>query len=415
MRGKVPNSSYQWGNRIVTVAYLTNQYPTTSHSFIRREIIALEALGLGVERYSIRSTAGAYVDARDAEESAKTKVILGNWVPMAGALGRVAAKRPARFASAAQLTSRLALHSDRGWVPHAAYLAEACVLLECIEATPVQHLHAHFGTNSATVAALCHQLGGPPYSFTVHGPEEFDRAAVIGLKEKVIGARFVVAISEFGRSQLCRLVGREHWGKIHVVRCGLQDDLLKSAPTPVTNRARFVCVGRLHEQKGQFVLLDAAAELVARGYEFQVVLAGDGPLRAAIEQRIAELGLGARVSITGWLTEQQVIAELQASAALLLPSFAEGLPVVIMEAFALGRPVVTTFVAGIPELVVPGVNGWMVPAGAVEPLVDAMVQVLSSSAERLGEMGQHGRLAVQERHDVMVSAIQLSKLIGAVS
>ncbi len=396
----------------MTIAYLTNQYPTTSHSFIRREILALEQLGEQVDRYTIRSTKGGYVDPRDAEEASKTRTLLGDWSTMLGALSRVGARSPIRFTSAAQMMCRIAYRSDRGWIPHAAYLAEACVLLESLERTRARHLHAHFGTNSATVAALCHELGGPPYSFTVHGPEEFDRALLLGLKEKILHADFVVAISDFGRSQLCRLVAREYWPKIHVVRCGLQRELLASETTPIASQGRFLCVGRLAEQKGHLVLLDAAAELANRGFEFQVILAGDGPLRATIEQRIAELGLKSRVSITGWLTEQQVIEELKAATVLVLPSFAEGLPVVIMEALALARPVISTFVAGIPELVEPSVNGWLVPAGSVKALADTMSKVLNTNLEKLEEMGRNGKSAVKQRHDVLVNAAELRNLMG---
>lgn len=396
----------------MTVAYLTNQYPATSHSFIRREIVALELLGVTVKRYSIRSTANAHVDPRDAEEATRTTVLLDSSQRVLRDSAYVASRQPIRFARAAKLTGHFAAQSDRGWFRNAAYLAEACALLRCLELEGVQHVHAHFGTNSANVAALCHELGGPPYSFTVHGPEEFDRAPVLGLREKIHGAKFVVAISEYGRSQLCRMVDRSQWDKIHVVRCGLQSDLLQSDVTPVPNVRRFVCVGRLSEQKGHLVLLEAAAKLAARGVEFELTLAGDGPLRAIIEERIEELSLSKRVTITGWLTEQQVMSEIRASAAMVLPSFAEGLPVVIMEAYALGRPVISTFVAGIPELIESGKNGWLVPAGAVEPLVDAMSQVLSSTTDQLEAMGRSGRTAVQERHDVLANARVLRSLIG---
>jgi colanic acid/amylovoran biosynthesis glycosyltransferase len=408
---KEPLRSEEPGNTAVRIAYLVNQYPTTSHSFIRREILALEEQGAEVDRYSIRSTDGRYVDAQDAKEAAKTTVLLGNWSRMMGAVGRIAAKNPARFANAVGMSHRFACQSDRGLVPHAAYLAEACVLLEHLQANRVEHLHAHFGTNSAAVAALCRVLGGPPYSFTVHGPEEFDRAAVLSLGEKISGASFVVAISEYGRSQLYRLVERQHWDKICIVRCGLQKDLLERVVTPVSGNNRFVCVGRLHEQKGQFILLDAARALKARGLDFRITLVGDGPLRSEMQTRINALGLSEEVRIAGWLTEQQVIGELEESAALVLPSFAEGLPVVIMEAFALGRPVVSTYVAGIPELVEPGVNGWLVPAGSVEALAQCMSDVMATDNRTLSEMGGRGKTAVQVRHDIARSGARLLDLM----
>jgi glycosyltransferase involved in cell wall biosynthesis len=285
------------------------------------------------------------------------------------------------------------------------------VLADELERDGVEHLHAHFGTNSAAVAMLCRQLGGPPYSFTVHGPDEFDKAPLLGLGQKTTNAAFVVAISSFGRSQLCRLNKLSDWDKIHVVRCGLDEVLLEREPTPVPEARRVVCVARLSEQKGHLMLLDAAARLVREGQSFELVLAGDGELRALVDQRIRELGLEQTVRITGWISERQVAEEIEASRALVLPSLAEGLPVVLMEALALGRPVLSTYIAGIPELVVPGENGWLVPAGDVAAVTSALREILNAPSARLTEMGRAGRSAVLERHDVRKTSALLRGLI----
>jgi glycosyltransferase involved in cell wall biosynthesis len=256
-------------------------------------------------------------------------------------------------------------------------------------------------------------LGGPEYSFTVHGPEEFDRAIVVGLRRLIEDAKFVAAISHFGRSQLLRLIERRIWDKVAIVRCGVEPALFAEAVAPIPDAPRLVCVGRLHEQKGQFVLLDAAKRLQERGIPFELVLAGDGPLRPVIEARIAELGLSERVTITGWIDENGVKRELHAARALVLPSFAEGLPVVIMEAFALGRPVLSTYVAGIPELVRPGENGWLFPAGNVEALAVAMEQALNAAPDTLASMGLAGRRAVERQHDVTKNAEALARLLSS--
>ena len=306
--------------------------------------------------------------------------------------------------AAAKQAMSYAWKSDRGFVNHAAYLAEACVLREHLDKRGIGHLHAHFGTNSAIVASLSRTLGGPAFSFTVHGPEEFDRAPVIGLPDTIRASKFVAAISNYGRSQLCRQVAPNHWGKIAIVRCGLDGKLLAREQPPIPIAPRLLCIGRLHEQKGHLVLLDAMAELKRRRIPCELVLAGDGPLRASLEAKIAELGLGEHIRITGWISEQQVIEELTAARALVLPSFGEGLPVVIMEAMALGRPVISTFIAGIPELVKPGENGWLVPAGAVPPLVEAMAEALAASPETLAAMGRRGQTAVRAQHDIGQSA-----------
>jgi glycosyltransferase involved in cell wall biosynthesis len=287
------------------------------------------------------------------------------------------------------------------------YFAEACWLVGKLTRVGATHLHAHFGTNSATVALLARKLGGPPYSFTVHGPEEFDKPEALALGEKIRHAAFVVAISEFGRSQLYRWSDLRDWPKIHVVRCGLDASFLGQEPTPVPDVPRLVCVGRLCEQKGQLLLIEAAAQL-RNVTGLKVILAGDGPMRGECKSRIRALGLQSTVTITGWQSNAQVRELIRSSRALVLPSFAEGLPVVIMEALALARPVVTTYVAGIPELVKDCVNGRLVPAGSVESLVAALHAILQMPVHELSRMGERGCTAVRERHDAAKEAAKLA-------
>jgi glycosyltransferase involved in cell wall biosynthesis len=392
------------------IAYLMNQHPYASCTFIRREIAAMENCGVEVQRYSIRRPSTALVDPADLEEQKRTRTILdaGPLHLIAGLLG-MALTRPGRWWRALGLTLCIGWGSQRGLLRHLVYLAEACLLLRWLHQSAVQHVHAHFATNSTTVAMLCHVLGGPPYSFTVHGPDEFDCPEALKLSEKIARAAFVVAISDYGRSQLFRWCSHEHWPKIHVVHCGLDDLFLGQAPTPIPADRRLVCVGRLSEQKGQLLLMEAAAKLAAEGLDFQILLAGDGPMRSEIEALVQRLGLENHVRLLGWQTGQQVREAILSSRALVLPSFAEGLPVVIMEALALGRPVISTYVAGIPELLTPGVNGWLVPAGAVQPLVDAMREALEASPRKLQEMGQAGAVRVAQQHNAVAEAL---KLIG---
>lgn len=392
------------------IAYLVNQYPRTSHSFIRREILALEALGDEVLRFSIRRAEEALVSAADREEGARTRVILERGPGrLALAMGAQALRRPAAFARALRLAVRVGWRSERGLARHLAYLGEACVLVGWLR-RGVEHLHAHFGTNPAAVAMLCRELGGPPYSFTVHGPREFDKPEYLGLAEKIGRAAFVVAISNFGRSQLWRWARHRDWHKVKLVRCGLGEDLLGAPPSAVPAEPRLVCVARLCEQKGHLLLVEAAARMAAEGVEFEIVLVGDGPLRGPVEERLRALGLERRVRLAGWMSAERVRQAILDSRAMLLPSFAEGLPVVLMEALALGRPVITTSIAGIPELVEPGVNGWLVPAGSVEALVGAMRAALEAPPERLQEMGRAGAAIVARRHDAAREARTLSEL-----
>jgi glycosyltransferase involved in cell wall biosynthesis len=301
--------------------------------------------------------------------------------------------------------------ADRPFPIHVAYLAEACRIVWWLKSADVKHLHAHFGTNSAEVAMLAHMLDGPKWSFTVHGPEEFDKPGFIGLAEKIQRAAFVVAVSSFGRSQLFRCVSHQHWNKISVVHCGLEPQFF-AGKAEYSDARSFVCVGRLCEQKGQMLLVEAARRLVERGIDMHLTFAGDGELRPEIEALIKEYKLESNIRITGWIASDDVRRELLGARALILPSFAEGLPVVIMEAMALRRPVISTFVAGIPELVSSSALGWLVPAGDIEALVTAIRSCVDTAPEVLTKMGDAAFEAVVEAHNVDKETVKLAGLFA---
>ena len=383
----------------MAVAYLVNQYPKVSHTFIRREIAALERGGVRVDRLALRGWAETVVDPQDGSEQAATRYLLEAFLGGASTM-----------ALALALTWRTGRRADRPLPIHLVYLAEACLAARWIEAAGSTHIHAHFGTNPAQVAMLAAVLADLPWSFTVHGPEEFDRPQFIALPEKIRRSTFVVAISSFGRSQLYRLVDVDQWPKVQVVHCGLEAESFSPVETSGIRSRRLVCIGRLCEQKGQLILVEAAGRLASRGVEVELVLAGDGELRGPIEARVAELGLTDSVRITGWIGGEEVQSEIAAARAMVLPSFAEGLPVAIMEAMAAARPVVSTYVAGIPELVVPGENGWLVPAGDVDSLCDAMMDCLGATPARIQAMGRAARAKALERHSVDTEAGKLKGL-----
>lgn len=396
------------------IAYFINQYPKVSHSFIRREILALERQGVEVQRIALRGWDAELQDADDASERAKTRYVLQHGIKgLLAPAWQVLRAQPRRFFRALQLAMRVGLRADRAWPYHLVYLAEACQVLQWLQADEARHVHAHFGTNSTEVVMLANVLGGPAYSFTVHGPEEFDKPQFLHMGEKVRRAAFVAAVSSYGRSQLFRWVAHDHWAKVKVVHCGLERSFHEVAPVGVPTAPRLVCVGRLCEQKGQLLLLEAARVLVARSIAFELVLAGDGEMRGQVEALIARHGLQQQVRITGWISSAQVREEILAARALVLPSFAEGLPVVIMEAMALRRPVLTTYVAGIPELVRPGENGWLFPAGAVDELAAAMADCLAQPAEVLQRMGEAARQRVLQRHDIDTEAARLASYFKA--
>ena len=393
------------------IGYLINEYPKVSHSFVRREIDAVERLGAEIDIFSIRPWSTDLTDPTDIAHAERTTVLYGEANDLAGALKVEAMENGKRLRMTMAAAVSFSRNSEKSSAYWSAYVAEAARLRQLAAAKSIDHIHAHFGTNSAAVAMLCRLLGGPTYSFTVHGPEEFDCQVGLSLTEKMQHAAFTCAISSYGRSQLLRLAPADRRDDIHVIHCGLQDSFFAEDARPIADTSNLVTVGRLSEQKGHWVLLDAAEELVRRGIEFHLTLVGDGELRPEIERHIERAGLGDRVTITGWASESEVRAEILKSRALVLPSFAEGLPVVIMEALALRRPVISTYVAGIPELVVPDC-GWLVPAGESNLLADAITEALSESTKTLDAMGAVGAQRTEQMHSVDTEAKYLVELFA---
>lgn len=387
------------------IAYFVNEYPKVSHSFIRREILALERQGFEILRLALRGWNTDLVDPVDLSEREQTRFVFraGVW-PLLGATVGALLRAPRKFLAALGAAIRISRHSSRSLPYHVVYVAEACLIERWLRRWGAEHLHAHFGDNSAEVAMLVRLLGGPPYSFTLHGQIELAHG---GLAEKVHGCAFAVAISSFGRSQFFHRLEPADWPRVHVVHCGLDPDF-HAIQAPLPRAPRVVCVGRLCAEKAQLLLIDAVAELKRRGVRCELVLAGDGDLRGQIEGRIATLGVGDRVEITGWLTSAEVRDAILAARGLVLPSFSEGLPVVIMEAMALRRPVISTYVGGIPELVVPGETGWLVPPSSVSALAAALGELVAQPVELLARMGEAGQARALERHAIDTEAHKLA-------
>jgi colanic acid/amylovoran biosynthesis glycosyltransferase len=390
------------------IGYLMNTYPVTSATFIRREIAALEDLGVTVQRFAIRPWSEALVEAADKAEAARTRYLLA---PGAARLiwfmVMESVRNPRGVLRALSAMWKMARAAGHGTlVRHVAYLLEAVHLKRA--AKGCDHIHAHFTTNTAAVALLCHRLGGPGYSFTAHGPDEFDDPKASSIALKLAEARFAVAITQFARTRLALAGGAAIWDKLHVVHCGV--DVSDMTPTPPPEGdAPFVCIGRLCPQKAQVLLVQAMADVMQTHPQARLVLIGDGETRTEIEALIAQHGLAHAVDLRGWADGDAVKAALKAARAMVLPSFAEGLPIVIMEAFALGRPVISTYIAGIPELV-DREAGWLVPAGDVASLADALRKCLETPTHRLEAMGETARKRVEERHDLRDSARRLRGL-----
>ena len=399
----------------MNLAYLMNTFPLTSTTFIRREIAALERAGTPVARYALRQWDGELVDLADIEDQKRTHYILsGNTTGLLIAFLREVVFNFPGLLRAMPAWWSLLRHARGGIIRHTAYFLEAMYFRQQATRDKIDHVHVHFMTNSAAVAMLSRIMGGPSYSVMVHGPDELVDAPLLDFPAKIKHAAFVTAITHFCKSQLIRFSSIAYAEKIHIIHCALEmDDFTPRYETNDDNHT-FVCVGRLCPQKGQVQIPAAVATLKDEFPGIKVILVGDGESRRDVEDEIQRAGVGDHIEITGWAANDVVRDKIAASRAFLLPSYAEGLPVVIMEAFALGRPVISTYIAGIPELL-DAACGWIIPAGDQDALVSAMRSALTASPDALAQLGKEGRARVEDRHDVDKEAASLRAYIDRVA
>lgn len=390
------------------IAYLMNTYPLISTTFIRREIEAHERAGVPVRRYALRQWDGELVDPADIAEIDRTHYILsGNIGGLLTALLKEIFTNPGGLIKALPAWWSLYRGARGDFIPHAAYLLEAIYFRQQAKRDGIDHVHVHFLTNSTAVAMLARLMGGPAYSSTVHGPDELSAAPLLDFSTKIEHAKFIAAITSYCKSQLIRFSSPRFSEKIKIIHCALKMDEFEPSPPP--DNQTLICIGRLCPQKGQTQIPAALAEVLPEFPEMKVILIGDGEARKEVEVEIAKHGVSAAVEIAGWIPNEKVRAMMKEGRALLLPSYAEGLPVVIMEAFALGRPVISTYIAGIPELV-DDVCGWIIPAGDHDALVGAMRGALRATPEALAAKGAEGRRRVERAHDIDTEAAKLRAL-----
>lgn len=392
------------------VAWLTGTYILVSQTFIRREVTALREMGFDLRTFSIRRTGPEQLVGPELEaEAARTFFVLEAASRPGIALrahGEALGRSPGLWLRMLRTAWSLAAPGIRGRLYGLIYFHEAVVLASELRRQGVVHLHNHFAMASCTVARLAAPLAGITWSFTLHGPDDLSEPGRWRLDDKVAQASFVVCISFYARSKAMLQVPRRDWPKLHLVHCGVEPDRYRRPPSGAGDRLLFV--GRLVAAKGLPVLLAALALARRERPSLSLAVVGDGPDRPALEAEAQALGLGGSVSFLGYRNQEQVADLLSESSALVLPSFAEGVPVVLMEAMAAGLPVVATRIAGIPELVEDGVSGLLVPPGDEEALARAILGVMASPA---GRMGEAGRARIRAEFEARTEAARLARLL----
>ena len=396
------------------VAYLTGEYPRATDTFIQREVAALRTLGLEVETCSIRRTGAQHlVGPEQQSEAARTFFTLEaakNPARLVMAHLRAMTRAPGRYFSTLALAWRTAPKGVRGHAYQAIYFAEAGVLADHLRRLNVRHLHNHIAEAAGTVAMLAARLAGIPFSFTLHGPGIFYDPYRWRLDQKIHRAAFVACISNFARAQAMNLSARADWHKLRIVHCGVDPALYQRDKTRAPGK-HLLFVGRLAAVKGVPVLFQAFADVLQAHPDATLTLIGDGPERVGLEAEAAHLGLADKVRFSGYQSQDAVAGALARADIFVLPSFAEGVPVVLMEAMATGLPVVATAVGGVSELVDHRESGLLVPPGDKQALAQALTGLLDDPALR-ADMGRAGRAKVTAEFDSQREAAKLAELLA---
>ena len=368
------------------IGYLVSLYPAPSHTFIRREVNAVRAQGVDVLTFSLRAPSAAERSSPDDTQAFDQTFYLLPMPPVRLVRSHVQAlmSRPTAYAKTLKLALQHRVPGVKALGLAVAHFAEAMVLACELDKRGVTHLHNHFANSGATVGLLASRYLQMPWSLTLHGISETDYPAGLLLGAKLEAADFAACVSHFGRAQAMRTLQPKHWDKLFVVRCALDlSQLPKRVERPAGSPVRVVCVGRLSPEKGHIGLLQAYAQARLRGAQAsELVLVGDGPEHARIQECIRELGLSQCVHLRGRLAEAETLREVAESDVLVLASFMEGLPVVLMEAMALGLPVIAPRVAGVPELVNEHVHGLLFAPAAWDELATCLHTLLGDSALR---------------------------------
>lgn len=357
------------------IGYLTNHYPRATDTFIQREVAALRKRGFDIRTFSVRRSGSEHdVGPEVIAEKRQTRYLLPvSLLRLLGANALAFGRAPQRYLAVLWLAMTTRRPGLRGMGLQLAYFQEAVVLSQEIRRQGITHLHNHGGDNSGTVTLLASALARVGYSITVHGPHIFFDPTHWALREKLRLARFIACISHYCRSQLMLFSDQADWGRLKIVHCGV--DIERYRYDEVRSRAQqLLYAGRLAAEKGLPVLFESLRMLLARGYEFQLTLAGGGDDRGALEELARQLGIHKHLVFAGYLTQEQVREHLRQSDIFILPSFAEGVPVSLMEAMACGVPVLSTYVGGVAELVENEHTGLLVPAGDSAALSEAIAR-----------------------------------------
>lgn len=384
------------------ILYLCSEYPALSHTFIDKEIDELEKNKFEVSTASInypknydkfsydyqnRTTKTYYI-----KKEKKSEILF--------LILKYKLSNLPKFLKVLNFAYKISVKSGvKNFKKFIGYFIEAILLHNYMKKMKIGHVHIHFANPASTVAMIAKEFGGIEYSISVHGPDEFYNIKENLIREKVEGAKFIRTISYFCNSQLMRESNPKYWNKFNIVRCGIDLNQFKSIEKIENDIFNIVCVGRLTPSKGQTILLEAVKKIKKQAKNFKLILVGGGEDFEIIKEKIEKENLNEYIELKGPVSHETVKEILKGADVFVLPSFAEGVPVALMEAMATGIPVISTKIAGIPELIEDYKDGFLVEASNEIQLAELLINLINKKID-LNEIKKNARKKIEEKYNI---------------
>ncbi len=396
----------------VRLAYLCGEYPRATDTFIQREVKSLRKAGFHVETISVRRPSQLEQGTEEQrQERQGTHYLLpcSPWRALSDHLS-IILHTPGRYLHGLWLALRVRSPGIRSLIYQLFYFTEAGLVASRMKKQGLSHIHNHAPNASGYVAMLAAEIGDLTYSMTLHGFGILSEPRRWRLKEKIERSLFTICVSHHARSQAMLWSDRVCWHRLHIVHCGIEPKLAIAPRSHTGKGLNILFVGRFDHVKGLPILLDAFAILADRNKNLHLNLVGDGPERPALEAIIQAKNLPERVTFHGYRSQAELHDFYAEADVFVMTSFAEGIPVVLMEAMAFGVPVVAPRITGIPELVTDGVNGLLTTPGDVNCLV-ARIESILNDAEQRNRFAVEGRKIVKKEFNLKIETTRLTTIM----
>ncbi|MEZ5552340.1 MAG: glycosyltransferase family 4 protein [Pseudomonadales bacterium] len=399
--------------RDTKIAYMMSRFPKLTETFVLDEMLEMQRQGVAVEVFPLWRERAQVI-----HPDALPLVARAHFLPLLNLeilrdLIYWLVRSPRKLLQALATLIRENCRSVRFLAGSLVIFPKACTMAKRMEIAGVSHIHAHFASHPAAAALVIGRLTGLTWSFTAHGSDLHREQAMLG--QKVREASFVVTISDYNRRFILDRLGSQQESKIRVVHCGVDADSFKIQPVH-SAALEIVCIGTLHEVKGQRYLLEACAKLTTRGVQWHCHLIGDGPDREQLIALVGKLGIPDRVTFHGACDREQVrrlLAGMNLACAPSVPTSdgrREGIPVALIEAAACGLPLVASRLSGIPELVLDNQTGMLTEPGDSEDIA-RVLEILARDPSTRKRLGEAAAANVRENFSLQVSVTTLRRLI----